>query len=110
MSQKILQLNFNFDSTAKEYENLVSPLAQQFADVPGCLWKIWMINEAKMEAGGIYLFESEEAVNDFKQTPLVAAVLNNPALSNFSVKDFSILEEISLVTRAPITEKAKLSL
>lgn len=102
MSQQILQLNFNFNTTADEYENLVSPMAQDFSDVSGLQWKIWLLNKEKNEAGGIYLFESEKAVEDFKKTPLISAVMSHPALSNISVKQFDILEKPSSVTNAPL--------
>ena len=104
MSQKILQINFNFNVTAEEYEKTVSPLAQQFADVPGCQWKIWLMNESRNEAGGIYLFEDEEAFENFRQSELAAMVKSHPALSNFSMKDFTILDEVSKVTRAPLAQ------
>ena len=103
MSQQILQLNFNFNATADEYENLVSPMAQDFSEVSGLQWKIWLMNKEKREAGGIYLFESEEAVENFKQTPLVAAVMSHPVLSNITVKQFDVLEKPSSVTNAPLT-------
>ena len=59
MSDMLLQLNFKYNVTRAEYEGAVSPLADQFAAVPGLRWKIWMINETESEAGGIYLFEDE---------------------------------------------------
>ena len=40
----------------------VAPLAEQYAAVPGLRWKIWIINEAEGEAGGIYLFDDEESL------------------------------------------------
>ncbi|GAC1423601.1 MAG: monooxygenase [Flavisolibacter sp.] len=103
MQQQILQINFNFNTSAKEYENIVGPLAKEFSDVPGCQWKIWLLNDEKKEAGGIYLFESKDSMRTFKQSPLVASVLAHPGLNNFSVKEFDIMEEVSMVTRAPLS-------
>ncbi|MCA1623796.1 MAG: YdhR family protein [Acidobacteria bacterium] len=102
MSHQILQVNFKFNVAREQYENTVTPLAQDFADVPGCLWKIWLMNEADSEAGGIYLFADEAAVETFKASPLVASVLSHPALSDFSIKQFEVLEKISRATRAPL--------
>ena len=103
MPQQILQLNFKFNVSRNDYENTVSPMANDFAKVPGCQWKIWLMNEKENEAGGIYLFEDEKAVEQFKALPLVAAVLSHPALSDFSIKQFDILEEVSAVTNAPLS-------
>lgn len=104
MAQQILQVNFKFNVSRHEYENIVNPLAQSFAEVPGCQWKIWLMNEANNEAGGIYLFNDEETTEKFKGSELVAAVLNHPALSDFSIKQFNVLNEPSSITRAPLEE------
>lgn len=106
MSQQILQLNFKFGVSRKEYENVCASLSQSFAEVPGCQWKIWLMNEANSEAGGIYLFNDEEALEKFKSSELASSVLNHPALSDFSIKKFDVLSEPSLVTRGPIAEAA----
>jgi hypothetical protein len=106
MAQQILQVNFKFNVPREQYENAVSPLAQDFANVPGCLWKVWLINEKENEAGGIYLFADEASVQNFKASPLVASVLSHPALSDFNIKQFEVLDQISRITRAPIAAAA----
>ncbi len=102
MAQQVLQVNFKFNVPREQYENTVSPMAQDFAEVPGCLWKVWLMNEKENEAGGIYLFADGASVEKFKSSPLVASVLSHPALSDFSIKQFEVLEKISRVTRAPL--------
>ncbi len=104
MSGRIMQLNFRFSVSAAEYEQAVSPLADQFAAVPGLCWKIWMINEAEGEAGGIYLFDDEASVQAYLEGPLAAQVTTHPALSDFSVKQFDIMEGVTATTRGPIRE------
>ena len=106
MSHQILQVNFKFNVAREQYENTVSPMAQDFAEVPGCLWKIWLMNEADNEAGGIYLFADEASMEKFKGSPLVASVLSHPALGDFSIKQFEVLEKISRATRAPLAVTA----
>lgn len=102
MPQKILVTNYNYSVSLEEYKNMTSQLAQAFADVPGCLWKIWLLDDEKKEAGAVYLFEDEESLHNFKSSPLVASVLSHPALSNFDLKERDILKEISEITRAPL--------
>ena len=103
MSQQILQVNFKFNVSRNDYENTTSSLANDFARVPGCQWKVWLMNEKENEAGGIYLFEDEKAVEQFKASPLAASVLSHPALSDFSFKQFDVLEKVSAVTHAPLS-------
>jgi quinol monooxygenase YgiN len=103
MSQKMLVTNYNYSVSREEFENMAAELGQPFAEVPGCLWKIWLIDDEKKEAGAVYLFEDDEALQNFKSSPLVAAVLSHPALSNFDLKERDILTEVSKVTRAPLS-------
>ena len=102
MSARLLQLNFKFNVTGEMYEQAVSPLASEFAAVPGLRWKIWMINEAEQEAGGIYLFEDEASVIAYLEGPLVAQVTSHPALSDFSVKQFDVMDKVTAITRGPV--------
>ena len=102
MSAKILQINFTFSVPRAAYEQTVAPMAGDFAAVPGCRWKIWLMNETENEAGGIYQFDDDASLKAFLESPLVAAVVNHPALSDFSVKQFEVLEAITKITRGPV--------
>ena len=102
MPQKILVTNYGYSVTREEFKNMTTQLAQSFADVPGCLWKIWLINDETKEAGAVYLFKDDESLQNFKSSPLVASVLSHPALSNFDLKERDILREVSEITRAPL--------
>ncbi len=102
MSGRIMQLNFKYSVTGAEYEQAVSSLASQFAALDGLRWKIWFINEAEGEAGGIYLFDDEASLTAFLEGPLAAQVTGHPALSDFSVKQFDVMEEVSAITRGPV--------
>ena len=76
--------------------------APGFSVIPGCCWKIWLLNEEQKEAGGVYLFESATELGQFLNSDLLASVTNNPALSNFEINTFNIEEEASVITRAPL--------
>ena len=59
------------------------------------------MNEAEHTAGGIYLFESEAAVQAWMARSIVAAMMANPVLSNIDAKVFDILESQTTITRGP---------
>ena len=101
--KKILVTNYSYSVTREEFEKMTVELAQAFADVPGCLWKIWLIDGERKEAGAVYLFKDEKSLQDFKSSPLVSSVLSHPALSNFDLKERDILKEVSEITRAPLS-------
>ncbi len=102
MSGKLLQLNFKFNVSGTEYEQAVSPLAGEFAALPGLRWKVWILNEAEQEAGGIYLFDDEASMNAYLEGPLAAQVTSHPALSDFSVKKFDVMDDVTAITRGPV--------
>ena len=102
MSAKIIQLNFKFSVTGKEYEDAVTPLASEFAAVPGLRWKVWIMNEVEKEAGGLYVFDDQSSVDTFLESPLAAQVTSHPALSDFSVKQFDVMDELTVITRGPM--------
>ena len=77
MSQKILQINYKFGIPAADFSRALLPVAQPIADSPGLEWKVWLMNEADGEAGGIYLFADEAAVNAFLSGPIVSAFKAN---------------------------------
>ena len=106
MSATVMQLNFKLHVSAAEYEQAVSALADQFAALEGLRWKIWMINAAEQEAGGIYLFDDAASVQAFLEGPLAALVTSHPALSNFSVKQFDVMGDLTSITRGPVMERA----
>ena len=106
MSLKILITRYNYSLSHEEFKGLLNSVAGEFAKVPGCQWKIWLIDEEKKEAGAIYLFNSEKALEDFKASPLVQNVLSHPALSNFNFRETDIVKEPGLVTNAPVMQKA----
>lgn len=103
MSQQILQVNLKFSIPRADLEAAWLGAAQPIADSPGLRWKVWLMNEAENEAGGIYLFESKAAAESYMSGPIIAALKSSPAVSNISAKLFDVLEEHSAITRAPLT-------
>jgi len=102
MSAKILQINFHLNVPRAEFEQIAASLADDFAELPGLRWKIWLMNEAEQEAGGIYLFADELSLNAYLEGPLAAAVMAHPALSDLTAKVFDSIEEVTRITRGPV--------
>jgi hypothetical protein len=102
MSEKIVQLNVNFSVSKEQLETAWLEFAQPISEVPGLRWKVWLMNEAEHEAGGIYLFESEAAAQAYVDGPFVAALKSSPVLSNISGKMFDVMESHTAITRGPV--------
>lgn len=104
MTQKILITKFNYSLPHSQFRDLLLSVAGDFAKVPGCEWKIWLIDEEKKEGGAVYLFSSEKELSAFKESPLVLSVLSHPALSNFDFRETDMVKEPGVITRAPVSE------
>jgi hypothetical protein len=102
MSPKILQVNLTYNIARADLEAAWLEVAQPIADWPGLQWKIWSINEAGNEFSGIYLFESDAALQSYLASPIVEALSSSPVLSNISVKMLDVMESHSAITRGPV--------
>ena len=100
MSAKILQINYKLNGPRAEYERENLPYAQPIADLLGLRWKVWIISEAQSEAGGIYLFDDDAAVQAFMDGPIIAEMKGDPTLS---IKAFDVIGELTTITRGPVT-------
>jgi hypothetical protein len=102
MSGRILNVIFKFNVSGEEYVEAVTPLAEDVSKVPGLQWKIWILNDAESEAGGIHLFEDETACNNYLASSIVETITSHPALSDFDVKQFDVMDEQTAATRGPV--------
>jgi hypothetical protein len=102
MAARILQVNFKFSVSRSEYEEAAASLAGAFAEVPGLRWKVWTLNEADNEAGGVYLFDDDASLQDYLAGPLAEQVRTHPAFSDMSVKQFEVVPDATTITRGPV--------
>jgi uncharacterized OsmC-like protein len=98
----ILEINFAYNVSAEDFMAEVSPLAEEFAASEGLVWKIWAIDEENSQFSGILYFDDADSMNAFSESDLAATILEHPALSDFNIMPYDILEAESTVTRAPI--------
>jgi len=106
MPAKVLQINFKFRASAADYQHLCESVAEAFTTIPGLHWKIWLLNDREYEAGGIYLFDSDQAVRDYLSGPLVAQVKAHPAFYDLSAKVFDVIADVTAITHGPVPAMA----
>ncbi len=89
----ILIINFSLDGIShEEYCKVADELAPVFSEVPGLKSKTWLADQENNVYGGVYAFESEQALDDYCGGELFAGVGSNPNFTNISVKSFGTLE------------------
>lgn len=97
---KLLQVDFPFNGPfGDEMAGALNELAQSISEEPGFIWKIWTENEPLGEAGGIYLFDSEESADAYltKHT----ARLKDLGVSEVRGRIYDINVQLSSITMAP---------
>ena len=97
----ILQINFKLNVSSAEYRKICESAAPTIADVPGLVWKVWLLNEQESEAGGIYLFQDEQSLAAYLSDPIIAQIKSLPQLREISAKRFETIPELTAVTRGP---------
>lgn len=102
MKPKLLITQFRLDLPKADYEALVQKITQAIAEVPGMCWKIWTHHPAGDEAGGVYLFESENAAAAFLNGPIIAGLEGNSLFRDINFKLLDILPGPTAITNGPI--------
>ncbi|MCL4802424.1 MAG: monooxygenase [Burkholderiales bacterium] len=101
MTHKLLQIDFAFDGPwGGELAAALGGLAQDIAAEKGLAWKLWTENPAERRAGGIYLFDDDDARARYleKHTARLAAF----GVREIVARAFDVNAPLSALTRAPL--------
>lgn len=72
--------------------------ASLLAGFPGFHSKAWLTDAASNTYGGMYLWKDELAMEAFAHSDIVKGIAARPYLTNFSLKEYDIEEELSQAT------------
>jgi Putative mono-oxygenase ydhR len=73
--------------------------APAFAEIPGLRAKAWLANPSTNTYGGVYAWESRQAMDAYLSGPIFGALLVNPAMADVTTRDFGVLERPTEITR-----------
>lgn len=94
----ILQVDFPFAGPwGAEMTEAMTGLAQDIAQEPGLIWKIWTENAQTGRAGGIYLFETPAAAQAYADKHL--ARLASFGITGIVAHHFAVNEGLSALNR-----------
>ncbi|EFC42717.1 predicted protein [Naegleria gruberi] len=100
---KLLQVHFKFNGPfGEEMSEQLKGLAESINREPGFLWKVWTESKENQEAGGIYLFESEETARAYLE--MHTARLKNFGVDHVEAKVFDVNEPLSVINNAKLTK------
>ena len=73
--------------------------APAFAELPGLRAKAWLANPSTNTYGGVYAWESREAMEAYVDGPIFRALRANPRMADVTTRDFAVLEKPTEITR-----------
>ncbi len=96
---RVLVVTFGFEGmSAEELAAVSEELAPQFAAIPGCLEKTWLLDRGARRCGGVYKFADEASLRAYQGSELWAGVEANAAFSDFSVAVYEVMESATAIT------------
>lgn len=98
MALMILQVDF-VDTRTKSNDDTttLTRLAEQIKNTPGLIWKIWTENPETQEAGGIYLFENEAALETYRV--MHTERLKQMGIEQVHAKKFQVNDGLTQITK-----------
>jgi hypothetical protein len=93
-------VNFHLNELSDaDFRGACDELAPAFAELPGLISKVWLANRDANTYGGVYTWESREAMDEYSKSELFASVAGNPRFLGVTSTDFAVLEGPTRVTR-----------
>ncbi len=102
---KLAQVNFQFHAPSQaQAQKAALERAHAIADeVTGLIWKVWIYDHDRSEAGGIYLFQDEASAQAYLGGDIFTGLRNMPGVEDMQVKIFDVNEVNSAITRARLS-------
>ena len=73
--------------------------APAFAEMSGLREKVWLADPSTDSYGGVYAWESREAMEAYVSGPIFAALLANRGVADVTTRAFGVLERPTEITR-----------
>jgi hypothetical protein len=74
--------------------------ARAIAAVPGLIWKVWILDEAAAELGGVYLFASRAQAQAYVDGPILEQLRQDPRVVRVEHRTWDT-HALSALTGAP---------
>jgi heme-degrading monooxygenase HmoA len=93
------------EKTPHEVIDLFTPLVPAFANLPGNLAKIWLADTDTDTGryGALYLWHDREDMDAFIASDLWRSVQDHPALTDFEIRHFAVIEPFTKATQPALT-------
>ncbi len=100
MSPTILHVRATTRTSPRAFLDGAGDPARAIASVPGLIWKVWILEEAASELGGVYLFASRAEAQAYVDGPILEHLRHDPRVVRVEHRIWDT-HALSAMTRAP---------
>jgi hypothetical protein len=100
MNRHCVQIELELNVGAEEWTAHCERVVETMRALPGLEWKLWLLDEEKNMAGGIYLFRSAETADAYVHGPVVARLRELPMVKVARIRSSPVAESLSVKTFA----------
>jgi hypothetical protein len=97
---RVLSVRFKSSTPWEELEGPWLEAASAIAAVPGLISKLWFRDGDVY--GGVYVLRDQASLDAYAAGPIVAAIMNDPAFSDFRIEQYDVLEDHSAITHGVV--------
>ena len=95
----IQMVNFKLNEvTRSDYDALLEQAAPQFPQIPGLKSKYYLADDEANIYGGVYVWETRQAMLDYQAGEIYQGILDHPGLAEVTSVDFDVIEDHSFAT------------
>jgi len=97
-------ITFTSSAGLDELKPPFTDYANALKGMTGLVAKTWIRDGSTF--GGFHIFTSREAAENYLNSEMAAGLTSNPAFSDFEIRHFDVLDELSAITGSPQAGRA----
>ena len=92
-------ITFTSSASLDDLKAPFTDYANALREMQGLILKTWIRDGSTL--GGFHVFASRQDAEAYLNSELAAGLTSNPAFSDFQIRHFAVLEELSAMTGSP---------
>ena len=92
-------ITFTSSASLDDLKAPFTDYANALRAIQGLIAKTWIREGSTL--GGFHVFATRQDAENYLNSEMVAGLTSNPAFSDFQIRHFDVLEELSAVTGSP---------
>ena len=94
-----VMITFGSSASLGDLKAPFTDYANALTGVEGLISKTWIRDGSTL--GGFHIFSSRTDAESYLNSQMVAGLTSNPAFSDFQIRHFDVLDELSAITGSP---------